>query len=268
MRKSRKHVLPVFALLVASAPVFSQTASQLSNGLCAEIESNALENGRLFEVFKPPVGSRLTGGCRASADGYFLSVTNSERILHLALGFNVGLLSADASAFWLRLSAFDNLTHAALGTKPKSVFDGLGKLAKALALKAVKEELRPDTLFSGKADRAFLVATGGSDNDKIVLLGAYADVSDIDEMKRGGEQDSPLPPVSFPPVRESKASDGVPTWRRILALSLQVLGAGAQGYANAYRGPNAPQWQSQPLYSAPKTCYTNFIGNTAFTNCY
>ena len=123
------------------------------------------------------------------------------------------------------------------------------------------------------------------DNGKIWLHSASADVSDIDQMQRVGpvyaalaqqardsapaEKDgSTLPQAEDPPGRESKASDRVPAWRRILGLSLQVFGAGAQGYANAYRGPNTPQGQSQPPYSAPKTCYTNFIGATAFTNCY
>ena len=246
MGKPRKHVLPVFALLLASAPVFSQTASQRSDELCAAIQPIALENGRSFEVTRP-------GACRVSIDtGYDLFVMYDDRSLHLALGVNGGLLKGDASALWLHLSAFDNLVHSALGTKPQDVFDNLGKLARALVQKASKGGLPPGTFLDGKADRALLSVTG-NENAVVIIFGASADVRDIDKMKRNGG---------------SKASDGVPTWRRILALSLQVFGAGAQGYANAYRGPNAPQWQSQPLYSAPKTCYTNFIGSTAFTNCY
>jgi hypothetical protein len=214
--------------------------------LCAAIQPTAVENGRRFEVTQP-------GACQVNIDtGYDLFVMYDDRSLHLALGVNFGLLNGDASAFWLHLSAFDNLVHSALGTKPQAVFDNLAKLAKAFAQKASKGGLPPGTFFDGKTDRALLTVTG-SETTQIIILGASADVRNIDKMTHSAG---------------NKTSDGVPTWRRVLALSLQVFGAGAQGYANAYQGSNAPQWQSQPLYSAPKTCYTNFIGTTAFTNCY
>jgi hypothetical protein len=203
-------------MLVASSPVFSQTAPQRSEELCVAIQPTALENARRFEF-----DVMRSGACRVNIDnGYDLFVTYDDRALHLAIGVNLGLLNGDASAFWLHLSAFDNLVHSALGTKPQAVFDNLAKLAKALAQKASKGGLPPGTFFDGKTDRALLSATG-NEATQIIIFGAYADVRDIDKMKRSGG---------------TKASDGVPTWRRILALSLQVFGAGAQGYANAYRG--------------------------------
>jgi hypothetical protein len=168
------------------------------------------------------------------------------------MGIATQLFNGEASALWLHLSAFDNLSYAALGTRPQAVFDGLTELLKDMCSKEMNGGISGVTTFGGKTDNASLEVAADPDNG-IIVIAAYADVKAIDKM-------SHLP--------QSKTDGHVPTWRRILGLSLQVFGAGAQGYANAYRGPNNPQWQSQPLYSAPKTCYTNFIGATAFTNCY
>src|ERR1035437_5600248 len=100
MRKSRKYVLPAFALLVASAPVFSQTALQRSTELCAAMQPIAADNGRKFEVIRP-------GACRVSIDtGYFLYVSNFDRFLHLSLGVDAdrtGLFGPQASAYMLHL---------------------------------------------------------------------------------------------------------------------------------------------------------------------
>jgi hypothetical protein len=50
-----------------------------------------------------------------------------------------------------------------------------------------------------------------------------------------------------------------------LGLSLQAFAAGAQGYANAYQ---VPPGNNSVQRNPARTCYTNFIGDTAFTNCY
>jgi hypothetical protein len=193
------------------------------------------------------------GGCDVKIDtGYYLIVAHEKQSLHLVMGIATQLLNGEASALWLHLSAFDNLSYAALGTRPQAVFDGLTELLKDMCSKEMNGGISGVTTFGGKTDNASLEVAADPDNG-IIVIAAYADVKAIDKM-------SHLP--------QSKTDGHVPTWRRILGLSLQVFGAGAQGYANAYRGPNNPQWQSQPLYSAPKTCYTNFIGATAFTNCY
>jgi hypothetical protein len=193
------------------------------------------------------------GGCDVKIDtGYYLIVAHEKQSLHLVMGIATQLLNGEASALWLHLSAFDNLSYAALGTRPQAVFDGLTELLKDMCSKEMNGGIGGVTTFGSKTDNASLEVAADPDNGMIVIA-AYADVKAIDKM-------SHLP--------QSKTDGHVPTWRRILGLSLQVFGAGAQGYANAYRGPNNPQWQSQPLYSAPKTCYTNFIGATAFTNCY
>ena len=246
MRKSRKPLLPFFALLVASAPVFSQTAIQRSTELCAAMQPIAAENGQRFQMGP-------NGGCDVKIDtGYYLIVAHEKQSLHLVMGIATQLFNGEASALWLHLSAFDNLSYAALGTRPQAVFDGLTELLKDMCSKEMNGGISGVTTFGGKTDNASLEVAADPDNG-IIVIAAYADVKAIDKM-------SHLP--------QSKTDGHVPAWRRILGLSLQVFGAGAQGYANAYRGPNNPQWQSQPLYSAPKTCYTNFIGATAFTNCY
>src|ERR1017187_6163358 len=91
MRRSRKHVLPVFAMLVASSPVFSQTAPQRSEELCVAIQPTALENARRFEF-----DVMRSGACRVNIDnGYDLFVTYDDRALHLAIGVNLGLLNGD-----------------------------------------------------------------------------------------------------------------------------------------------------------------------------
>jgi hypothetical protein len=109
MRKSRKHVLPVFALLVASVPVFSQTALQRANELCATIQQQvAAEKDKSFQMSR-------AGDCHFKIDtGYILLVTHEKQSLRIVMGFNAVLLNGDASALWLHLSAFDNLSYAAL----------------------------------------------------------------------------------------------------------------------------------------------------------
>lgn len=240
-------ILPL--VLTVSGAAFCQTAPQLTAEICGELQHAAEEYQRQF--------GPLPTGCRINIDrGYDLAVDYIEhsidgtRSMSLSLRADFEFLNGDASALWLHLSAFDGLSHLALGTKPQAVFDGLSTLIKSLAVADLKGNLHQGAYFEGHADKAYLLAmTDG----KVVAASAGAEIKDIDRMKR---------------ARGNRSGDQVPTWRRILGLSLQVFGAGAQGYANAYRGPNTPQWQSQPVHSAPKTCYTNFIGSVAYTNCY
>ena len=249
--RTRRHIpcfLAVLPFLISAAdpaPAISQTVPEF----CASLQQFAEEQSRQF--------GPLPKGCRINIDkGYDLAAdyidhaVDGSRWLSLSLRVDFEFLHGDASALWIHLSAFDGLAHSVMGTKPQAVFDGMSTLIKSLARAAVKGEIREGTFFDGHADKAnLMMVTDG----KVVVAAAGADVKDINKMKH---------------TRDKKAGGEVATWRRILGLSLQVFGAGAQGYANAYRGPSNPQWQSQPVYSAPRTCYTNFIGTTAFTNCY
>jgi hypothetical protein len=248
MRTRRKisclAVLP-FLIGAAAAPALSQTAPQRSDELCAALQQTAVEQARKFTVTR-------AGACRVNIDtGYDFFVNYDEQTLHLGLVIDAGLLNGDASALWLRISAFDNLAHAALGTRPQATFDELNKLIKTLAKDALKRG-QFSTMFYSKSDKAVLGAKGYADSQ--IILMASAHVKDIDSMRK---------------KQVSDAAGEVPTWRRILGLSLQAFGSGAQGYANAYSANrNSTQWQAQPVSRAPRTCYTNFIGATAFTNCY
>jgi hypothetical protein len=178
--------------------------------------------------------------------GYDLFVDYSAQSLHLGLRVDAALLK-DADAFWLRLSALDNLANPALGTRQQSIFDGLNRLAKKFAQQQIAHGIKADMLYD-KAQKAIL-AVGTPAVSPVLILMASAKVRDIDEMKRSTE----------------RRDDGeIPSWRKILSMSLLAFGAGAQGYANAYRPPQHPV----SVYSSPRTCYTNFIGRTAFTNCY
>ena len=237
-------VLPF--LIAAAAPALSQTAPQRSDELCATLQQTATEKARKFTVPR-------AGACMVNIDtGYDFFVNYDEQTLHLGLVIEAGLLNGDASALWLRISAFDNLSHAALGTRPQKTFDELNKLIKTLAKDALKRG-QFSTMLHSRSDKAVLGATGYNDS-QIILLMASAYVKDIDSMKK---------------KQVSDAAGEVPTWRRILGLSLQAFGSGSQVYANAYTANrNSTQWQAQPVSSAPRTCYTNFIGNTAYTNCY
>jgi hypothetical protein len=243
MDQSRYCVLTL--LVLAASPLFCQPAPQRSDELCLTLQQTAVEQKRKFTVTRP-------GACSLNLDaGYDFFVGYDERALYLYLKIDARLLNGDASALWLRMSAFDNLAHTALWTRPQAVFDALNKSIKTLA-KDMLEQGKVDATIQNKMDGVYIMAKGDQ-AAQVIILSAAASVKDIDRMKKR---------------RASEASGEVSTWRRILGASLAAFGEGAQGYANAYRGPSTPQWQSQPMYHAPKTCYTNFIGGTAFTNCY
>jgi hypothetical protein len=155
----------------------------------------------------------------------------------------------DVSAFWLRLSALDNLCHSALGTKQQAVFDELNRLAKQ-----VSKEMAPlmqqgvedaERQRFGKAQRAALLVSGTS---RLIHLQASAFTKDIDKMKRD---------------RKREASGEIPTWRKVLVIALQAFAAGAKGYGEAYRA----RYENPRRYRV-KSCYTNFAGQWAFTQCY
>jgi hypothetical protein len=227
---------------LCSVSAFRQTAPQRSEELCATLQQTASEKGRAFYKDVPSVGA-----CRMNIDtGYDLFVTYTDQTLDLGLRVDAALLR-DADAFWLRLSALDNLAHPALGTKQQAIFDGLNRLVKKLAQQQLAHGITKDILYD-RAQKATLAAGTPVDAPVLVLM-ASAKVRDIDEMKRSMER---------------RATGEIPSWRKILSMSLLAFGAGAQGYANAYRPPQ----QTFPTFSSPRTCYTNFIGKTAFTNCY
>ena len=245
MRPLRNFALVLFIAL----PALAQTAPQRSNELCSALREIAAENGRKFSPMRP-------GSCSFTLDtGYDLLVSYNERSLNVTMMVGVNLLNGDASALWLHLSTLDGLAHVALGTKLQAVFDESSRLLKEITLAQSKPGNHGYVSLNGKADKALLSA------DHLAIpyamdvidIDVAADVKDIDRMAR---------------AREREASGELPAWRRVLGLSLQAFGAGAQAYVNAYRGASAPQWQTQPIYTAPKTCYTNFLGPTMFTNCY
>ncbi len=178
--------------------------------------------------------------------GYKFFVAYSEHSLTLTLWADSAILNGDASAFWLRLSALDNLAHSALGTKQSAVFDALNGLVKKYAQAVLSAGGHPVPMIFGKTDKTTLGAVAGANG--VLQLLVSADVKDIDGMKRSRE-------------REGKGE--IPNWRHILGLSLQAFAAGAKGYSDSQRA-----YQHQNVYRAPIRCYTNFVGNYAFTNCH
>jgi hypothetical protein len=221
-----------------AARVFCQTAPQRSEELCTVLKQTASENNRIFKVTAP-------GACLAEIDtGYNLVVTYNNENLHVGL-VQTFLVNGDPSAFWLRLSMLDNLASVALGTKQRAVFDELNRLAKQAA-----DEMLP-LIRQGNADAkkelhgsAGKAILGVFADTKSVVLMASANMKDIDKMKRSRQQET--------------AGDGA-RWRKVLALSLLTFAAGAKGYTNAYQATQ----QRRPV-----SCYTNFQGRTALTNCY
>lgn len=252
---ARLAVLPsVACLLMGSAS--AQPAPQRSDELCASLKESAADHSREFKETKP-------GACMMNIDtGYNLFVDYGlPETLAVSLSVNPVLLSGDASAFWLRLSALDNLAHTALGTRQRTVFDELNKLAKKAAeaeLVAACGTASPcdqgsakgglkDLMLHSKVNRVTLGARADAKSGIMILI-ASATVSDIEKMTRRAE---PLP-------------GGRPSaWRNILALSLQAFANGAKVYATAQN----PQVR-QPLYRTSQSCYTNLIGKTIITNCY
>jgi hypothetical protein len=124
----RDWCLLFLSLAVWALPSFAQPAPERSDELCASLKISASDSGRVFNAYKP-------GACMMSIDtGYNLFVDyNPPETLAVSLSVSPVLLNGDASAFWLRLSALDNLAHSALATDQKVVFDQLNKLAKKLA---------------------------------------------------------------------------------------------------------------------------------------
>lgn len=231
--------LPI--LLCVVLPLYCQPAPKRSEDLCNILQQSAGDKGLAFRTTKP-------GACLLTIDeGYDFFVDYTDQFLHLSLSVDAMLLNGDAGAFWLRLSAFDNLAHTALGTPQQIVFDELNKLAKKIAMQVVETKQATPGLLHGKAGKATL--GGRMREDGVLFLMASARVRDIDEMRRKA-------------VRQT-ASGGVSGWRRILGLSLQAFAAGAQGYANSHQASLA----RQPLYRSSRTCYTSYLGDIAFTDC-
>jgi hypothetical protein len=194
--------------------------------------------------------------------GYNLFVDYTPDTVTVSLSVSPVLLNGDAAAFWLRLSAFDNLAHTALGTPQRTVFDEVNKLAIKLSRQELegicgtpspcdastaKGSLRDLRLY-GKADRATVSAHEDA-KSAIFLFMSFATVNNIEKMSSRSD---------------SNPNDRPAAWRSILALSLQAFAEGAKGYA---RANNNSVQARQPIYRTPQTCYTNFVGRYAFTNC-
>lgn len=242
----------VLLVLFYAPAAFSQPAPQRSDELCASLKESSATSGKEFKAYKP-------GACMMNIDtGYNLFVDYTPDTLMVSLSANPVLLNGDAGAFWLRLSAFDNLAHTALETPQRVVFDEVNKLAIKLSKQELqgicgtpspcdastaKGSLRTLMLFS-KADRA-TVSAREDGKSAVFLYMASATVNNIEKMSSRSD----LPPNGRPAA-----------WRSILALSLQAFAEGAQSYAR-----NAQA--RQPIYRTSQSCWTNFVGRFAFTNC-
>ena len=222
-----------------------QPAPQRSNELCSLLKQSALEQSKQFIPDDHP------GACRMGIDyGYTFFVDYSDRRLYVGLTVIPALFNGNSNAFWLRLSALDNLAHSALGTRQQIVFDGLNTLSKKLAAQQLKHGtqgtglLKDTGLQRSRAQRAELGARFSSHG--IIVLMASADSKDIDKMKNETVE--------------------VSSWRRILGLSLQAFAAGAQSSSQAYSSyaASSPQRTLTPI----RSCYTNFLGAAAVTTCY
>jgi hypothetical protein len=242
MKKEQQLVFLVLALFAPVTVAFGQTAPQRSEELCSALKQSAENAGNTFAVTKP-------GACRMRLDNaYALFVDYSAQTLHIGMTFNPAILQGDASAFWLRLSALDNLVETALHTKPRVVFDELNRLVvKELAPYLMKHNAVPDKMLHAQTDKVTLGVNMNPDTAIIALI-ASAGVNDIDRMQQ---------------ARRRAATGGVATWRKILGLSLQAFAAGAKGYADGLASQ-----PSQTVVNSRRTCFTNFIGNTVVTNCY
>jgi hypothetical protein len=152
-----------------------QTAPQRSEELCSALQSTASEKGRQFAVDRP-------GACMINIDtGYNLFVNYSERRLFVSLGIWAGLLNGDSSAFLLRLSAFDNLAHVAMGTDQQAVFDEMNKLTKKWAHEQLQHGPNDKAMHS--TIRKVLLGARAYPASNTIMLMASADVKDIDRMK-------------------------------------------------------------------------------------
>lgn len=244
----RRSALILLVAWVLADGAFAQPVPKRSEELCGVLKESSVEKGLEFTVTRP-------GACRAGIDkGYTLTVNytvgDDEPMLHVGLMVDAVVLGGDASAFWLRLSALDNLSHLALGTKQQAVFDEFNKLSKRVAKEILPllKQGRTDVqkkLF-GKAQRATILATGTADG--LIFLQASAYTKNIDRMKDD---------------RKMEASGQISGWRKVLVVALQAFAAGAKGYGEAYRAH-----YENPRRHRVTSCYTNFAGQWAFTHCY
>ena len=241
----------------------SQVAPQRSDELCATLRQSASNSSRQFMTAKP-------GTCTMNIDtGYNLSVDYGPDALHVSLAVNILQINGDARAFWLRLSTFDNLAQTAFGTKQRTIFDEMNKLAKKLAEQEMEGICGAtpapcdfdkatgafrNLVLDSKVGRVTLFAKGDTQTGTLIFT-ASATVDD-DKTKR----------------KDAAASTGhAAMWLKILTVSLQAFASGAQGYTDAYNKAQASQpsyGASQPIYRATRTCFTNYLGASLITNCY
>lgn len=215
-------------------------------------------------------------------EAYALFVDYTPQTVHIGMTFDPVMLKGDASAFWLRLSTLDNLVQSAFQTKQRTVFDELNRLvAKELGPYLMKHNAVPENMLHGRTQKV-LLGVSMDPKTAIIALIASADVKDIDKMQNarnkataGGIEKVESAPnrkaagntTKAESTRNTRASGEIAAWRKILGGALVAFGNGAQAYAATARA----QASAQPrvtIYNAPRTCYTNFMGGTAFTNCY
>lgn len=190
--------------------------------------------------------------------GYYFLVDYNEEYLHLSLGLNAATLNGDMSAFWLRLSVFDTLAHHALGTKPQAVFDGLNPLVKQLFRKILDEgEAALGKPYESELGSVTLTAFASRDVPVVVLI-ASARPKDIDILR--AKQAPSVSDAGSPSTVDVQSEQKPSNWQRFFGLAFQTFGAGATAYSNSYGG-QLPRKSGQ-------TCYTDFLGNSAYTKCY
>lgn len=228
-------------LLLGLTPAFAQTAVERSNALCEMLQRSSVEKNLSFVAPRP-------AACSLEIDkGYRFSVAYDASSVYLGFWADPVSLNGDASAFWLRLSAFDNLVHSALGVRQQRAFDELNKLATRFAREQVRGGLHKAKVY-GRADKAVLGVFG--EPDGLLTLMVSASVKDIDHMRKSAA---------------SRDSGGT-QWQHILRLSLQAFAEGAKGASATYKQRQLPTTQNHS--NLMRSCYTNFAGSTASTTCF
>lgn len=278
-----------FLSTALSWALHGQPAPQRSDNLCSELKQAAVENGRDFSSHRP-------GACMVAIDkGYSFGVDYDPQSLFVSLLVHTQVLDGDASAFWLRLSAFDALAHSALGVRQQVTFDNLNVLVKKASIEVLSGNPKSNMLH-GRAEHVTLGVTSDNKSPVIVLM-ASANVKDIDKMKRKNQNlqtqagksngsasqapqtkptrthaalsnssirttiDDPTPQLERT-QRASRETGPRRNWRGALGLALQSFGSAATAYSNAYSA------SQQPLRKTTRTCYTDFFGASARTICY
>jgi hypothetical protein len=262
-------VVLVLVLFSPAGGLVGQTAPQRSDELCLALKQSADDAGKQFSVTTP-------GACRMRLDNaYTLFVDYSPQVLHVGMTLDPVVLNGDASAFWLRLSALDNLVETALYTKQRAVFDEFNRLvAKDLAPYVMKHKEAPNKLLRSRTEKVALGVLMDP-GTAIISLIASADVSDIEKAQRARKNAADAEELKKGELARKRAADaartarvqeerpqaqsgGVAAWRRILGGALGAFAEAAKSSANTPL-PAEDLSQSAPLLSQissqPETRY-------------